>query len=79
MFKERVTPGCTARSASKGRKCSTCRYLANKAGEKRLQEEAKERRKHFTCRYLAKKVGEKRLQEESKETLTQKHKAKKDA
>ena len=37
-----VTPGCTAARAPKGGKCPTCRYLAKKAGAKRLQEEAKE-------------------------------------
>ena len=37
-----VTPGCTASRAPKGGKCPTCRYLAKKAGAKRLQEEAKE-------------------------------------
>ena len=73
-----VTPGCTARSALKGGKCPTCRYLAKKAGQRRLLEEAKERRNRFTCCYLAKKVGEKWLQEQAKETLTQKHKAKKE-
>ena len=52
-----LTPGCTARSASKGRKCLTCRYVAKKAGEKRLQEEAQERRKHFRCGNSVKEVG----------------------
>ena len=74
-----LTLGCTARSAPKGRKCLTCRYLAKKEGEKRLQEEAHERRQHFLSRHFAKKVSEKGLQEEAKEALTQKEEAKKDA
>ena len=72
------TPGCTERSASKGRKCMTCRYLAKKEGEKRLQEEAHERRQHFLSRQFAKKVSDKGKQEEANEAWTPKEEAKKD-
>ena len=63
------TPGCKSRSAPRGLKCTKCRYLAKKEGEKRLQEAAHGRRQQFLWRQFAKRVSEKAKQEEAKEAM----------